>query len=739
MALDDYLSLLNPEQMDAVVHEGKSLLILAGAGSGKTRVITTKIAWLISQRGIDPKSILAVTFTKKAANEMRERAIRMDERAFKTQIKTFHSFGAWFLRHYAKDAGISENFTVYDDEDCATLIKNAVPSLTAKTAKQAAHEISLAKDYFLTPEDDLSILASDLDINSIYAAYENRLRATGNVDFGDLIMLPVFTMQKNERIRNNIHKHFKVILVDEYQDSNIAQYKLLEALSGVSEGNDCYVCAVGDDDQSIYAFRGAEVKNILNFSKTFPNTDIIKLERNYRSTKEILDCASIAVSRNQNRLGKTLVSERGEGKKPVLAFLPNQEAEALFVADLISQSVEAGRGTFSDWCITYRTNAQSRIFEKEFLHRQIPYKVVGSLKFLEREEVKDVIAYMSLLANPKDEVSFRRIVNKPVRGIGLKSQDKIVSMALMEMENDDDGNVDYIEVTRTVSVSFTKKAHEGAEEFIKQMESLRNCFVQEEKLSYLMKKIIAITGLDEYYREEDKAEGTQKVQNLEELVNAGIPYDCSIEGLNSFLDDVNLDRSIGENQNDEDNQNSVTLITLHNTKGLEFPKVVITGLEEGTFPRRDKYGDELEEERRLFYVGITRAMDELYVTSCAMRALFGRTEVMDPSIFIKESQSGFKIIGQKPFSFSSSNAKIGYGEDGGGTYVQTREEFGEKLEYAEKWKKGTRVYSDDFGYGSVTDRYLNEGEFVIKVQFETGTKKTYLPEYQINALMIVKD
>lgn len=739
MALDDYLSLLNPEQLDAVVHEGKSLLILAGAGSGKTRVITTKIAWLISQRNVDPRSILAVTFTKKAANEMRERAVRMDERAQKTQIKTFHSFGAWFLRQYAPAAGISPNFTVYDDEDCATLIKNAVPSLTAKAAKTAAHEISLAKDYFLTPEDDLSILGSELDINSIYAAYETRLRATGNVDFGDLIMLPVFTMQRNEDIKNHIHRKFKVILVDEYQDSNIAQYKLLEALSGVSEGNDCYVCAVGDDDQSIYAFRGAEVKNILNFSQTFPGTDVIKLERNYRSTKEILDCASIAVSRNQNRLGKTLISERGEGKKPVLAFLPNQDAEALFVADMISQSVEAGRGTFSDWCITYRTNAQSRMFEKEFLHRQIPYKVVGSLKFLEREEVKDVIAYMSLLANPKDEVSFRRIVNKPVRGIGLKSQDKIVSMALMEMQNDDEGNVDYIEVTRTVSVSFTKKAHDGAEEFVKQMESLRNCFVQEEKLSYLMKKVIAVTGLDEYYREEDKSEGTQKVQNLEELVNAGIPYDCSIEGLNSFLDDVNLDRSIGESQDDEESQDGVTLITLHNTKGLEFPKVVITGLEEGTFPRRDKYGDELEEERRLFYVGITRAMNELYVTSCAMRALFGRAEVMDPSIFIKESQAGFKIIGQKPFSFSSANAKIGYGEDGGGTYVQTREEFGDKTEFAEKWKKGTRVYSDDFGYGAVADRYLNEGEFVIKVQFETGTKKTYLPEYQINALMIVKE
>lgn len=366
------------------------------------------------------------------------------------------------------------------------------------------------------------------------------------------------------------------------------------------------------------------------------------------------------------------------------------------------------------------------------------------MKFLEREEVKDVIAYMSLLANPRDEVSFRRIINKPVRGIGKKSQDKVVSMALIEMKNNDDGDVDYLEITRTVSVSFTKKAREGADEFVAQMEALKKCFVQEEKLSYLIKKIIAITGLDEYYREEDKNEGTQKVQNLEELVNAGIPYDCSVEGLTSFLDDVNLDRSIGADSEDEivDN-NAVTLITLHNTKGLEFPKVVITGLEDNVFPRRDKTGDEMEEERRLFYVGITRAMNELYVTSCGMRNLFGRTEIMEPSIFLKESQEGFKIIGQKPYSFSHNTAAIGYGEDGRGIFSNStaapKDSFGDKQEYANKWKKGTKVYSDDFGYGCVMDRYLNEGEFVIKVQFETGQKKTYLPEYQINALMVVKD
>jgi len=326
--VEDYLSVLNEEQLAAVKHEGSPLLILAGAGSGKTRVITTKIAYLIKEKQIPPYQILSVTFTKKAANEMRERAIALEPMAEQAQIRTFHSFGSWFLRKYSDQAGLEQSFTVYDDNDMETLVKKTVPSLSNKEAKLAAHQISLAKDYCLFPEDDLSVIGSEFDLNDIYAKYQQRLHATGNVDFGDLIMLPVRVMEQYPQIADYIHNRFKVIMVDEYQDSNIAQYKLLQKLSGVKENSGTYVCVVGDDDQSIYHFRGAEVQNILTFPEKFPGTEIIRLEKNYRSTAKILNAADLVVRNNSNRLGKNLVAARGDGGQPVLAFLSDQNAEA---------------------------------------------------------------------------------------------------------------------------------------------------------------------------------------------------------------------------------------------------------------------------------------------------------------------------------------------------------------------------------------------------------------------------
>ena len=427
----NYLDTLNEQQRAAVEHEGSPLLILAGAGSGKTRVITTKIAYLIKEKNIDPWTILSVTFTKKAANEMRERAVAIEERAEDALIRTFHSFGSWFLRKYAEHAGLEPSFTVYNDDDVATLIKKVEPSLSAKEVRTAAHQISLCKDYCLTPEDDLGLIGSEFDLNDIYSKYQKRLRATGNADFGDLIMLPVQILQAYSDIAEYIHNRFKVIMVDEYQDSNIAQYRLLQSLSGVeqglTDGSGTYVCVVGDDDQSIYKFRGAEVENILTFPEKFPGNQIIKLERNYRSTANILNAAGLVVKKNHHgSLGKTLIADRGEGGKPVLAFLPDQNAEAKFTADLVLQSLEPKNGQpkskYSDWAILYRTNAQSLGFEKEFLHRKIPYVVVGSLKFYEREEIKDALAYIAFCANHKDEISFRRIINKPTRGPSGKYQ-----------------------------------------------------------------------------------------------------------------------------------------------------------------------------------------------------------------------------------------------------------------------------------------------------------------------------
>ncbi|MBO7582316.1 MAG: UvrD-helicase domain-containing protein [Treponema sp.] len=721
--LDEYLSVLNEQQREAVIHEGSPLLILAGAGSGKTRVITTKIAYLIGQKNVNPYSILSVTFTKKAANEMRERAVRMEPQAEKAQIRTFHSFGSWFLRKYCDEAGVEQSFTVYDDDDMAILVRKAVPALSQKEAKLAAHQIALAKDYCLTPKDDLAIVASEFDLPDIYAKYEARLRSTGNVDFGDLIMMPVTVMEECPQIAAQIHTRFEVIMVDEYQDSNIAQYKLLQKISGVQEGYNNYVCVVGDDDQSIYKFRGAEVQNILTFSQKFPGTQIIRLERNYRSTSEILDAASLVVNKNSDRLGKTLIADRGNGGMPVLAYLPDQNAEVMFASELIRKHVEQG-GKYSDWAILYRTNAQSLGFEKDFLHKHIPYVVVGSLKFYEREEIKDALSYLDLCANQRDEISFRRIVNKPTRGLGEKTQDKILDSAKIVNE---DGTVSYkslLETMNALKPELSKKAAEGADSFIKLYETLDKAFDNSKKLSDFIEKVIKDSALDEYHKESDEIEGTQRLQNLQELINSAVPYECSKEGLVAFLDSINLDRSL-ELQSEEAQTDSVTLITLHNTKGLEYNNVIITGLEQGVFPRENKVGADLEEERRLFYVGITRAKDELYVTSTGQRVLYGHTQFMSPSIFLNEAEEAFKVVGQKP----RAQQMWGYG----GYY---RKSPGSEIE--SKWAVGTKLYHDDYGYGVVVSARMNGSDYMIEVQFETGAVKKFLPEYQAKSLQIIK-
>ena len=472
----EYLETLNPEQTEAVVHNGSPLLILAGAGSGKTRVITTKIAYLIQHENVQPWSILAVTFTKKAANEMKERAVALEPLASEAQIKTFHSFGAWFLRRYAEEAGLDPNFTVYDDDDSASLLMKAVPGMTKKQANIIAHKIALCKDYCLTPDDDLSRFDEDGELSSLYKTYQERLRATGNADFGDLIMRPVQILNSNEIVRRQIQHRFRVIMVDEYQDSNVAQFMLLHALSGVQDGSGTYVCVVGDDDQSIYKFRGAEVQNILRFPEQFEGTKIIRLERNYRSTGKILATADAVVSNNVDRLGKTLVAERGEGNEPVLVFLDNQDKEAAFCSQLIHKAVDAG-ASYSDFAVLYRTNAQSLGFETEFLHEQIPYAVVGSLKFYEREEIKDTLSYLALLANPRNEIAFSRIVNKPVRGIGEKSQEKIINSAhetagaLIE-------NFNLLDAAENCAESLSKKARDGLKDFCSVMKNLRT-FIEE--------------------------------------------------------------------------------------------------------------------------------------------------------------------------------------------------------------------------------------------------------------------
>ena len=772
--MGNYLSVLNPEQLEAVCHTGSPLLILAGAGSGKTRVITTKIAWLIAEQDVRPESILAVTFTNKAAREMAERARALDERAGRSSIRTFHSFGAWMLRRYAEWAGLSPNFTIYDDDDSVTLLMKALPQLNKQEAQRFIRKIARAKDYCLLPDSpQLAAIDPAPEFAVIYRAYQQRLRETGNADFGDLIMLPVQLLQEHTAIAQQLHRRFKVILVDEYQDSNSAQFQLLRELTG----EDTYVCVVGDDDQSIYRFRGAEVQNILTFDRQFPHTKIIRLVRNYRSYESILRVADSVVSRNEGRLGKTLIAARGTGgQKPCLYYLPSQDAEAELCVQLIKKAVRAG-GAYSDWAILYRTNAQSLNFETTFLHEKIPHKVVGTLKFYEREEIKDALALLALIANGRDEIAFRRMVNKPARGIGETTQNKLVAyarsafarssaytgvLAFGDSPEQDSGNAqqgtDYITVLlgAGAKLSISKKAGTALQEFLNTLHSLRSLLAeydsanttgavafdtaveadaqadtvqfdvstgstidtgaseqavtqkhgqQGERLAAFVLAVIEQTGLGVFHRNQDEVMGTQKTANLQELANTASLYPCSAAGLTSFLEHIELDRSLAETDAGAD---AVQLITMHNTKGLEFRNVIITGLENGIFPRNDESAEDVEEERRLMYVACTRAQDALYMTSCSARRMYGKLSYMEPSRFLAEIDSGLvDVIGQSIASFASPVD-----------------------EEAALWKCGQRLFHDDYGYGYVVQSRQSGGKLVITVQFENGSQKRFFPEYQ---------
>ncbi len=692
--LPEYLQDLNPEQLAAVRHEGGNLLILAGAGSGKTRVITTKIAWLVRERGVAPESVLAVTFTNKAAREMRDRAAAIDPECARAYLRTFHSFGAWFLRRNAAAAGLDPNFTIYDDDDSTTLLHGTAPDLTRAECGRLASRIARAKDYGLAPDaPDLEARFPDRNFRRLYAGYEKRLRETGNVDFGDLILLPARVLRDDEAIRNRFHQRFRVILVDEYQDSNVAQFELLKVLAG----GGAYVCVVGDDDQSIYRFRGAEVRNILEFPEVFPGTEIVRLERNYRSFQSILDVAGAVVARNEGRLGKTLKAVKAGGPKAKLALLADQDEEAAY-ASRVAEARAARTGRWSDTAVLYRTNAQSLAFEHLFNKRGIPYRIVGSVRFYEREEVKDALAYLAVLSNPRDEVNFRRVVNKPSRGVGDTSV-----QAILEAAYASDG--DLLSASRGAGPLLkTAKSRSGLSAFVSLVDGLRGLLDapgEGRPLSGLVERTVKDSGLAEYHRDQDEIAGTQRAANLDELVNAAADFELSPAGLAEFLETIELDRRLSDQ---EESLEAVTLITMHNTKGLEFPVVVVTGLEQGLFPRDDDEGEDLEEQRRLFYVAATRAKEELHLCSCRSRLLRGRRADFLPSRFIHEIPTGLY-------------------ETLGGRLPAPAPEG--------PWKPGLPVYHDDHGSGYVIQVKAGPPDSgpLVFVKFETGRVLQFFPKF----------
>jgi len=769
--LPPYLSTLNPEQLEAVLHEGSPLLILAGAGTGKTRVITTKIAYLVREKGIHPESILAVTFTNKAAREMRERAAAIEPACERSVIRTFHSFGAWFLRRNASAAGLDSNFVIYDDGDSSELLHAALPQLTRQECKRYASLIARAKDYNLEPDSpNLDFSFHDDDFRRVYALYQERLKGTGNVDFGDLIRLPAKILAEDDIIAKRTKQRFSVVLVDEYQDSNVAQFQLLQRLVGP----ETYVCVVGDDDQSIYRFRGADIKNILSFAKIFPGTKTIKLERNYRSYQSILDIAGNVVSHNSGRLGKTLRATKPGGSKPQLALLDDQDQEVELCSRIIRTHQRDG-GSLSDIAILYRTNAQSLAFEKEFPRKTISYRLVGALRFYEREEVKDVLAYLSLLLNPRDEIAFRRVVNKPTRGLGEGSVDAILDSALRRGSS-------VLDACRDSRDDMRGKGKAGLDRFLAFMDNASRLIGSPSSttgasssapspegspsvegaeqgpyslsdggkppadagtlsLGVLLETIIRDSGLIEYHKDQDEIAGTQKLANMEELVNASSLYPLVREGLAEFLETIELDRSF-QAADESGKRDAVTLITMHNTKGLEFPIVIVTGLEQGLFPRDDEEGEDLEEQRRLFYVALTRAKDKLYLTACRWRRIRGRLFETTPSRFLSEmdpklyelwkggASASRPMPAQYPRAVSPS-ATPSMQRPKAGFYGAQESEAQKVPEAAPSgWNRGQTVYHDEYGQGSIIKVSMTEssGPLVI-VQFDSGKVAQFFPKY----------
>jgi len=681
-----YLEGLNPSQREAVCHGKDPLLILAGAGSGKTRVITKRIVHMITHLQFAPDSILAVTFTNKAAREMKERVEQMVPEASGIMIRTFHSFCAWLLRRNADFAGLSPHFVIYDDDDSLSLLKTLGLSLTLDELKLFSRMISKAKDSCLEPSDQqaLNQLCSHPAFVSTFQAYEDRLKAVGNVDFGGLISKSVQLLRNNPGIKKRIQQKFQGILVDEYQDCNTAQGLLLKELYGTST----WLCVVGDDDQSIYRFRGADVEQILTFKQNYPSAKVIMLEQNYRSTGHILAIASHVVSNNHGRLGKTLWSDLGDGEKAQILSFGNQDEEAEGLGSIIRRS------PLTETAILYRTNAQSRPLESCFVRWKIPYRIVGSLRFYAREEVKDILAWLVFILNPKDIIAFQRIVNKPARGLGPAALEKILQLS---------PEGDLAQGAFNSMLHQKGKARTGLGEFLEVHGRLLEQLTLV-PLSELMHQVMEQTGLLAYHRAQEAESGLKsKEENLEELLNSAGSFGVGIESLVEYLERVELDQGGMGDQGDENA--CVTLITMHNTKGLEFERVFVTGLEEGLFPRDDNTSPEdREEERRLFYVAITRARRQLYFTTCRQRMIHGQTQYRRPSPFLLEVPQDHVSGEGRDFFTGNSGGKSGY-------------------------YQGARVYHDDFGSGTIVRKSEQGGEQIVEVRFDTGRMGRFLPQY----------
>lgn len=713
MSEDPLLKGLNPQQSAAVVHSGAPLLVVAGAGSGKTRVLTRRIAYLMARRNVRPFEVLAITFTNKAAGEMKNRVAELVGPIAKSMwVSTFHSACVRILRQEAHRLGYTNNFTIYDSSDSQRLIALVAKDLNLDPKRypprQFASTISNAKNELLGPADYLNSTSNQFEqiTADVYTLYQKRLGQANAMDFDDLIMKTVEVIQRFPEVKARLRSRFRHILVDEYQDTNHAQYILVKELVGKDEEGipAAELCVVGDADQSIYGFRGATIRNILQFELDYLNAESILLEQNYRSTQNILSAANAVIEQNQDRKAKNLWSESGAGASLVGYVAESEHDEAEFIAGEIKKLSNDGISKYGDTAIFYRTNAQSRVFEEVFMRSGLPYKVVGGVRFYERREIKDFIAYLKVLANLEDEVSLRRIINVPKRGIGDRAIESIESIA-------NSRGISFWQALNVVANNseLGGRATVALTNFVSLIMALHVLVEANTKPSKILEAVLEQSGLLSELQESTDPQDESRVENLQELVAVSMEYEeTPIEdlpegseiSLAGFLEQVSLVADSDEIPEGEDHGGVITLMTLHTAKGLEFPTVFLTGMEDGIFPHSRTLGerDELEEERRLAYVGLTRAQERLYLTRSEYRSAWGAPNYNPPSRFLQEIPDS--LIEWRTRSFATK-PKF--------TSAPPPRATGKKLENTITLAIGDRVAHDTFGLGTVV-KISGEGD-----------------------------
>ena len=627
---------LNEKQYEAVMNTEGPCLIIAGAGSGKTKVLTHKIAYLIDEKDVKPWDILAITFTNKAANEMKERVTNLvGDIANDMWIGTFHAICVRILRKFIDRLGFQTSFVIFDTSDQKTMIKQIIKAQNLDdkifSDKSVLYEISNAKNEMLEPEEYAAKYKTDFrkeQIAEIYKIYQKRLKENNAIDFDDIINFTIKILMENGDILEYYTNKFKYVLVDEYQDTNKAQFTLVTLLAS-KYGN---ITVVGDNDQGIYSFRGADISNILNFEKDFPGTKIIKLEQNYRCTQNILNAANSVIKNNETKYEKSLWTQNEEGSLPKIYRGSDEYDEANFVIDQINSLKREEYYKYSDFAILYRMNTQSRALEDILRRENIPYKIVGGLKFYERKEIKDIIAYLRLIQNTSDNLSLTRVINEPKRGVGKTSLDKV-----SEISNNE--GISMFEVIKNADKYGLGRVYSNTREFVETIENLQSK-KDEMKISELVTKTLQDTGYTKALELENTVEAENRIENLDEFLTVAIEFEeqSAEDSLSAFLEGITLSSDL---DNMEDSEESVTLMTLHSAKGLEFPVVFLVGMEEGIFPGYKSITEpgELEEERRLCYVGITRAKEKLLLTCARQRTIFGSTSCNAVSRFLKEIPS----------------------------------------------------------------------------------------------------